>query len=82
MEADTSYHQLRKTRYCLTRNGQYFEVDVFPFWKKVAIMKMNARSENGLDDCPEFIHIRRDITDDESFRNHCLARQAMDEDTL
>ena len=38
MEADTSKRQIRKTRYCLTFEGQYFEIDVYPFWNDSAVM--------------------------------------------
>jgi len=31
MNADSSLKQVRKDRYCLTLNNQYYEIDVFPF---------------------------------------------------
>ena len=38
MDADPSMRQIRKTRYCLTHENQYFEIDVYPFWKDRAIV--------------------------------------------
>lgn len=40
MEADTTRRQIRKTRYCLTYNDQYFEIDIYPFWKDKAIAEI------------------------------------------
>ena len=31
MNADTTKRQIRKDRYCMTYNNQYFEIDVYPF---------------------------------------------------
>ena len=35
MDADTSRRQIRKTRYCLMYENQYFEIDVFPFFSSL-----------------------------------------------
>ena len=32
MKADPSRRQIRKDRYCLADRGQYFEIDIYPFW--------------------------------------------------
>ena len=46
MDADTTKRQIRKTRYCLTYSGQYFEIDVYPFWKDRAIAEIELSDEN------------------------------------
>ena len=34
--------QIRKTRYCLTYESQYFEIDIYPFWNDKAIVEIIA----------------------------------------
>ena len=73
MEADTSMRQIRKTRYCLTYRNRYFEIDVYPFWKDKAILKVPVRDEDGDIKFPKFITVQGEITDDERYRNISLA---------
>ena len=32
--------EFQKSRYCLTYEGQYFEIDLYPFWKDNAIAEL------------------------------------------
>lgn len=73
MEADTSKRQIRKNRYCLTYNNQYFEIDVYPFWSDKAILEIELRDENTPIDFPEKIRIIKEVTDDDSYKNAQLA---------
>ena len=73
MEADTSKKQIRKTRYCLTYENQYFEIDVYPFWKDKAIMEIELRSETEDVTFPDFIEVIKEVTDDEAYKNASLA---------
>ena len=45
MDADTTRRQIRKTRYCLTYENQYFEIDVYPFWNDKAIGEIELSDE-------------------------------------
>lgn len=74
MEADTSKRQIRKTRYCLTYNGQYFEIDVYPFWNDKAIAEIELRDENTQVSFPKQLKVIREVTEDESYRNASLAK--------
>lgn len=74
MEADTSRRQIRKTRYCLTYKGQYFEIDVYPFWDDKAIAEIEVSDENAEIIFPKQIKIIKEVTDDESYRNAYLAK--------
>ena len=50
MNADTSKHPIRKTRYCVVYENQYIEIDVFPFSKDKAILEIPAgKLEKGED---------------------------------
>ena len=72
-EADTSLRSLYKTRYFLAYDRQYFVIDLFPFWHEQAILSVQIPSEDAEIRFPEEIHVIREITDEEEFRNHYLA---------
>jgi len=73
MDADTTKHQIRKTRYCLTWKGQYFEIDVYPFWKNQAIVEIELLDEQTEIQLPEFLKVIKEVTDDEAYKNASLA---------
>ena len=73
MEADTAKRQIRKTRYCLTSDNQYFEIDVYPFWNDKAIMEIELRDENETIVFPSSIKVIKEVTDDDSYKNASLA---------
>ena len=74
MEADTTKHQIRKTRYCLTYKGQYFEIDVYPFWNDKAIAEIELSDEKSEVIFPKQIKIIKEVTEDESYKNASLAK--------
>ena len=73
MNADTSKHQIRKDRWCLTWQGQYFEIDVYPFWNDQAILEIELNREDQKIVFPEKIHVIREVTEDDAFKNASLA---------
>lgn len=73
MEADTSKRQIRKTRYCLTYESRYFEIDVYPFWNDKAICEIELASEDETIVFPEQIRVIKEVTDDEQYKNASLA---------
>ena len=73
LEADTSVKQIRKTRYCLVYNNQYFEIDIFPFWKDKAIMEIELKEENQKIDFPKYFKIIKEVTNEETFFNSAIA---------
>ena len=74
MEADTTRRQIRKSRYCLMYDNQYFEIDIYPFWKDKAIAEIELRDENAEVRFPEQIKVIREVTNDESYRTSSLAK--------
>ena len=74
MDADTSKRQIRKNRYCLTYENQYFEIDVYPFWDDKAVAELELSDEDAKVVFPEQIKVIREITDDESYKNASLAK--------
>ena len=74
MDADPEMHQIRKTRYCLTYENQYFEIDVYPFWKDRAIAEIELRDEETEVSFPKELKVIREVTEDENYKNAALAQ--------
>ena len=75
MEADSSLRPIRKTRYCLTENNQYFEIDIYPEWNKQAIMEIELSNEDEVVKTPEYINIIKEVTTDECYKNSNMAKK-------
>jgi CYTH domain-containing protein/predicted ATPase len=73
MEADTTKRQIRKTRYCLTYDNQYFEIDVYPFWADKAIVEIELSDEETPIRFPKELAVIREVTEDEDYKNASLA---------
>jgi len=74
MNADTAKRQIRKDRYCLTYENQYFEIDVYPFWEDKAILEIELSDEQADIIFPKQIRVIKEVTDDESYKNASLAK--------
>lgn len=70
--ADTSLHQIFKTRYCFVHNKRYFELDVYPFSDEYAILEIELSDINEEFDLPN-LKIVKDVTTDERYKNYFLA---------
>ena len=79
MDADTTAHPIRKTRYCLTENNQYFEIDIYPEWKRHAILEIELRREDEQIKIPEYIEILREVTQENAFTNYTMAHHMAEE---
>ena len=77
LQSDTTKHQIRKTRYCLVYQGQYFEIDIYPSWKDKAIMEIELLEENQKINFPKFIKVIKEVTGDPSYFNTELAKTQM-----
>ena len=75
MKADSSLKQVRKDRYCLTYNDQYYEIDVFPFWDDKAIMEIELKSEDEQVVIPPFIKVIKEVTNDSEYKNKSFAKR-------
>lgn len=74
MDADTTRHQIRKTRYCMTYNNCYLELDVYPFWSDKAILEIELSKEDEEISIPDEIKVIKEVTDDEYYKNVNLAK--------
>ena len=75
MNADTERRQIRKTRYCLLYENQYFEIDVYPFRNDWAIAEIELSDETQSIVFPKEIKVIKEVTDDPSYKNAALAKQ-------
>ena len=75
MEADNKLHTIHKTRYCLSENNQYFEIDIFPEWDNQAIMEIELSSEEDEIKVPDFINVIEEVTDNEEYKNYQMAKE-------
>ena len=74
MDADITKHPIRKTRYCLTWNNQYFEIDVYPFDNEHAIVEIELTNENDTIEFPDFLSVICEVTDNDAYKNASLAK--------
>lgn len=72
-EADTSLHQIVKTRYCFVYEKQYFEMDIYPFSDEYAIVEIELNDINENVNLPPLQFIK-DVTDDKKYKNYELAK--------
>lgn len=75
MDADPNCRPIRKTRYCLTYDNQYFEIDVYPFWDNQAIVEIELNNENDEIRFPADFKVIKEVTEDDSFKNASLAKR-------
>jgi len=79
---DESAMTVTKRRYCLPHEGLTFEIDIYPFWEKVAVMEVELEREEQVFTLPEGITVLREVTDDRRMKNAALARHIPDEESL
>lgn len=74
MEADPKCKQIRKTRYCLTHDKTYYQIDVYPFWNDKAILEVCSKNDKEKIDIPSFINVLKEVTTDERYKNYSLSK--------
>ncbi len=72
--ADNSKRAIKKNRYCFVYNKQYFELDVFDFWKDKAVLEIELCDEKESVDIPLEIKVIKDVSEDYNYKNSQLAR--------
>ena len=74
MDADTTKHPIRKTRYCLVYKNQYLEIDIYPFWNDKAIVEIELNDENQEIEIPTQLKVIKEVTNDNKYKNSELAK--------
>ena len=73
--ANTSLHQIRKTRYCIMHDNRYYEIDIYPFANNTAICEIELNDENEKFCLPPFIKLIKEVTHDKQYSNRALAEK-------
>ena len=74
MQADPDYRIIRKKRYCLSENGLYYKIDIYPEWKDRALMEIELYGGEDRVDFPEGIDVIREVTREQEYTNPYIAR--------
>ena len=75
MEADHNLHTICKTRYCLMEKNHCFEIDVYPDWKKQAILEVELNDEEEKVEIPDLFEVIQEVTDDRNYKNYEMAKE-------
>ena len=64
---------IEKTRHTFIYKKQLFEIDIYPEWKRTAIMETELDSRERTVDFPSFLEIVKDVTGDKSYSNRGMS---------
>ncbi len=78
--ADTQLNTIRKIRALIKKGAFTFEIDVYPFWTKQAVMEVELPSEETEFVLPEAVTVLREVTGARAYSNARMARQIPAED--
>lgn len=71
---DPSMKVIEKERLVLPDQGKTFEIDLYPFWDRVAVMEIELKNPDEEFEIPEGLKVLREVTDDIRFKNASLAK--------
>lgn len=72
-EADPKLETIEKNRYIIIRDGQCFEIDVYPFSNTLATMEIELESEDAPVSLPPFVEVIREVTGEHDYSNRVLS---------
>lgn len=72
-KADPIRKPIAKTRYLIPYTSHLLEIDIYPFWKKQAVLEIEISQEDEAVDIPSFLSVIRDVTEEREYKNHSLA---------
>ena len=64
---------ISKVRHYFKYNGQPFEIDVYPFWKRTAILELELVDRGARVEFLPLIRVIREVTGDKRYSNSALA---------
>ncbi len=73
MQRDTECVSVEKVRYRFEYKNQHFELDVYPFSDKLAILELELDTPEQEIDFPDYIKIIKDVSADKNYSNAALA---------
>ena len=79
---DPALSTVCKTRIAFTLDKQLYEVDVYPFWTRVAVLETELTDPARSAPIPPFLSVIREVTGDRAYTNRNLARRVPPEPEL
>ena len=73
-QADPDYRPICKERYCLSENGLYYNIDIYPQWDDKALMEIELYSADDEVLFPEGIEVIREVSGEKEYSNPDIAR--------
>lgn len=74
MQADPNYRPIRKQRFCLSENGLYYNIDIYPQWQDQALMEIELYGGEENVTLPEGICVIREVTGEAEYTNPAISR--------
>ncbi len=72
-DRDPSMREVVKKRYSFIDNGQYFQLDILTEPQKLILLEIELTEETDKLKLPDFIKIKREVTDDRRYSNASIA---------
>ena len=72
---DPALQTVSKTQYAFPVGRQVYEVDVYPFWGKTAILETELPDASLHAEIPPFLTVIREVTGERAYANRNLARR-------
>lgn len=81
-QRDPARVTIHKMRYCLPEGGLVFEIDVYPFWRRLAVMEVELQREDQSFTVPRGLRVLREVSGDWRLKNAALAGHVPPEEEL
>ena len=78
--ADTAKTPINKMRCTIPFKGHVCEIDIYPFWRKQAVLEIELSGEDEAYSIPSCIRVIREVTGNHAYSNNALSLVVPDED--
>ena len=65
----------RRQALCRHTGTPSFEIDVYPDWKKQAILEVELNDEEEKVEIPDLFEVIQEVTDDRNYKNYEMAKE-------
>jgi CYTH domain-containing protein len=77
---DPARAPIQKTRICIPHESHLLEIDLYPFWKKQAVLEVELEAEDTPLSLPPYLTVLREVTGEKAYKNRALALRIPAED--
>ena len=79
---DRTRKTVEKRRYVIPHGIHKLEIDLYPFWKSIAVLEIELSSEDEEIDIPSFLTVLLEVSDISAFKNRALALHTPSEEEV